>query len=58
MMFRRKLFWVLYALGLMFFLLFFFGQYLLVLARNASRRYARAVRTTCRSGCRHRAQTA
>jgi ABC-type transport system involved in multi-copper enzyme maturation permease subunit len=29
MMFRRKLFWGLYALGLMMFLLFFFGQYLL-----------------------------
>jgi ABC-type transport system involved in multi-copper enzyme maturation permease subunit len=29
MMFRRKLFWILYALGLMIFLLFFFGQYLL-----------------------------
>lgn len=29
MMFRRKLFWALYALGLMLFLLFFFGQYLL-----------------------------
>jgi hypothetical protein len=29
MMFRRKLFWAVYALGLMIFLLFFFGQYLL-----------------------------
>ncbi len=29
LIFRRKLFWALYALGLMFFLLFFFGQYLL-----------------------------
>lgn len=28
-MFRRKLFWALYALGLLFFLMFFFGQYLL-----------------------------
>jgi ABC-2 type transport system permease protein len=28
MMFRRRLFWVLYALGMMVFLLFFFGQYL------------------------------
>ena len=28
MMFRRKLFWGLYALGLLFFLMFFFGQYL------------------------------
>src|SRR5437879_5961269 len=26
---RRKLFWVLYAFGLMFFFMFFFGQYLL-----------------------------
>jgi ABC-type transport system involved in multi-copper enzyme maturation permease subunit len=32
MMVRRKLFWVLYALGLIFFLLFFFGQYLLAFA--------------------------
>src|SRR5205807_10666417 len=30
MLFRRKLFWGLYGLGLMFFLLFFFGQYLMV----------------------------
>jgi ABC-2 type transport system permease protein len=29
MMFRRKLFWVLYGLGLLFFFMFFFGQYLL-----------------------------
>jgi ABC-type transport system involved in multi-copper enzyme maturation permease subunit len=29
MMFRRKLFWVTYALGLIIFFLFFFGQYLL-----------------------------
>ncbi len=34
MMFRRKLFWVLYALGLLFFLLFFFGQYLMVLLKT------------------------
>lgn len=32
MMFRRKLFWVLYGLGLLMFLLFFFGQYLLAWA--------------------------
>jgi ABC-2 type transport system permease protein len=32
MMFRRKVFWGLYALGLMMFLLFFFGQYLLAWA--------------------------
>jgi ABC-type transport system involved in multi-copper enzyme maturation permease subunit len=32
MMIRRKLFWVLYGLGLLFFLLFFFGQYLLAYA--------------------------
>jgi ABC-2 type transport system permease protein len=31
LMFRQKLFWALYGLGLMFFLLFFFGQYLMVL---------------------------
>jgi ABC-2 type transport system permease protein len=31
LLFRRKLFWGLYGLGLMFFLLFFFGQYLMVL---------------------------
>jgi ABC-type transport system involved in multi-copper enzyme maturation permease subunit len=30
LMFRNKLFWALYGLGLMFFLLFFFGQYLMV----------------------------
>jgi ABC-type transport system involved in multi-copper enzyme maturation permease subunit len=29
MLFRRRLFWVLYALSMMLFLLFFFGQYLL-----------------------------
>src|SRR5438128_8433515 len=29
MIFRRKLFWALYGLGLAFFLMFFFGQYLL-----------------------------
>lgn len=29
MIFRRKLFWALYALGLMIFLLFFFGNYML-----------------------------
>jgi ABC-type transport system involved in multi-copper enzyme maturation permease subunit len=34
MIFRRKLFWVLYALGLMIFLLFFFGQYLLAWAET------------------------
>ena len=32
MLFRRRLFWVLYALSLMIFLLFFFGQYLLAFA--------------------------
>ncbi|HXG10217.1 MAG TPA: ABC transporter permease subunit [Gemmataceae bacterium] len=34
MIFRRKLFWVLYALGLFIFLLFFFGQYLLAWAET------------------------
>jgi ABC-type transport system involved in multi-copper enzyme maturation permease subunit len=34
MMFRRKLFWALYGLGLMIFLLFFFGQYLLAWAET------------------------
>ena len=29
MLFRRKLFWAIYALAVMVFLLFFFGQYLL-----------------------------
>ena len=29
MLFRRKLFWVLYGLGLFIFLMFFFGQFLL-----------------------------
>jgi ABC-2 type transport system permease protein len=32
MMFRRKLFWVIYAFGLLSFLVFFFGQYLLAWA--------------------------
>src|SRR5713226_6222107 len=32
--FRRKLFWGIYALGLMIFLLFFFGQYLLTWAEE------------------------
>src|SRR5437764_1155187 len=34
MMFRRKLFWAIYGLGLMLFLLFFFGQYLLAWAES------------------------
>jgi hypothetical protein len=34
MIFRRKLFWILYGLGLMIFMLFFFGQYLLALAET------------------------
>jgi ABC-2 type transport system permease protein len=34
MLFRRKLFWVLYGLGLMVFFLFFFGQYLLAWAQS------------------------
>ncbi len=34
MIFRRKLFWSLYALGLMVFFLFFFGQYLLAWAET------------------------
>jgi ABC-2 type transport system permease protein len=34
MIFRRKLFWALYGLGLMMFLLFFFGQYLLAWAES------------------------
>jgi ABC-type transport system involved in multi-copper enzyme maturation permease subunit len=34
MIFRRKLFWAIYALGLMVFLLFFFGQYLLAWAET------------------------
>jgi ABC-type transport system involved in multi-copper enzyme maturation permease subunit len=32
MIFRRRLFWVLYAFGLLIFLMFFFGQYLLAWA--------------------------
>src|SRR5207244_2947652 len=32
MMFRRKLFWVFYAFGLLVFFMFFFGQYLLAWA--------------------------
>ncbi len=34
MIFRRKLFWVLYAFGLFIFLIFFFGQYLLAWAES------------------------
>jgi len=34
MMFRRKLFWALYALGLLMFFMFFFGQYLLACAET------------------------
>jgi ABC-type transport system involved in multi-copper enzyme maturation permease subunit len=34
MIFRRRLFWALYALGMMIFLLFFFGQYLLAWAQT------------------------
>jgi ABC-type transport system involved in multi-copper enzyme maturation permease subunit len=34
MMFQRKLFWVLYGLSLLFFLMFFFGQYLLAYAET------------------------
>src|SRR5258708_38630571 len=34
LMFRRKLFWALYALGLSIFLLFFFGQFLLAWAAD------------------------
>ncbi|GIW79419.1 MAG: hypothetical protein KatS3mg105_1226 [Gemmatales bacterium] len=36
MMFRRKLFWGLYALALIIFLMFFFGQYLLAWAESQS----------------------
>jgi len=35
-MFRRKLFWAIYALGLMVFLLFFFGQYLVAFSDNVT----------------------
>src|SRR5437899_11721180 len=34
MIFRRKLFWALYALGLLIFFMFFFGQYLLAWAET------------------------
>jgi ABC-type transport system involved in multi-copper enzyme maturation permease subunit len=34
MIFRRKMFWVLYALGLLIFFMFFFGQYLLSWAES------------------------
>src|SRR5262249_21386892 len=34
LIFRRKLFWAIYGLGLMMFLLFFFGQYLLAWAET------------------------
>src|SRR5438552_4654286 len=34
MIFRRKIFWVLYALALTMFLLFFFGQYMLAWAET------------------------
>src|SRR5262245_47156154 len=36
MMFRRKLFWALYAFGLLNFAMFFFGQYLLAWAEAQS----------------------
>lgn len=36
MMFRRRLFWVLFALSLFMFLLFFFGQYMLFWAESQS----------------------
>src|SRR5258708_1520527 len=34
MIFRRRLFWGLYGLGMLIFLLFFFGQYLLAWAQT------------------------
>ncbi len=34
MIFRRRLFWGLYGLGMLIFLLFFFGQYLLAWAET------------------------
>src|SRR5438309_1312143 len=34
MILRRKLFWALYALGLLIFFMFFFGQYLLAWAES------------------------
>jgi hypothetical protein len=34
MIFRRKIFWMLYALGLLIFFMFFFGQYLLAWAES------------------------
>jgi ABC-type transport system involved in multi-copper enzyme maturation permease subunit len=36
MMFRRRLFWALYGFGMIYFLLFFFGQYLLAWAESQS----------------------
>jgi ABC-type transport system involved in multi-copper enzyme maturation permease subunit len=36
LMLRRKLFWVLYILGMLIFLLFFFGQYLAAFAETAT----------------------
>jgi ABC-2 type transport system permease protein len=36
MMFRRKIFWVLYAFALLIFLMFFFGQYMLAWAESQS----------------------
>jgi ABC-type transport system involved in multi-copper enzyme maturation permease subunit len=36
MIFRRRLFWVLYGLGSLFFLMFFFGQYLLAFFASQS----------------------
>ncbi len=35
-MFRRKLFWVIYGLGLMVFLMFFFGQYLVAFSDSVA----------------------
>jgi ABC-type transport system involved in multi-copper enzyme maturation permease subunit len=34
MLFRRKLFWIMYAMGLLIFFMFFFGQYLLAWAES------------------------
>ena len=49
---RRRLFWVLYGLGLLFFLLYFFGQYLLAFAEaqggDAASRNVLLVRGTLR----------
>jgi ABC-2 type transport system permease protein len=56
MIFRRKLFWVLYALGLLIFMLFFFGQYLVALAETQADQMGLPTTTTEPSAMRQMAR--